>query len=67
MARELYSNELRDEFNNREQFTTADVRNFYNQYVPDIKDSTVNWKIYHLIKEGVITRVRIGVYQLNQL
>ncbi len=67
MARELFSNELRDEFNDREQFTTADVRNFYHRYVPGIKDSTVNWKIYHLTKEGVITRLRIGVYQLKSL
>lgn len=66
MARELFSKELTKEFQSKKEFTTAEVRNFYQKHVKGIKDSTVNWKIYHLIMEGVITRKRIGVYQLNK-
>lgn len=66
MARELLSKELSKEFKSKKEFTTAEVRIFYQKHVKGIKDSTVNWKIYHLIMEGVITRKRIGVYQLNK-
>lgn len=66
MARELFSKELSKEFKSKKEFTTADVRVFYQKQVKGIKDSTVNWKIYHLIKEGVMTRKKIGVYQLNK-
>lgn len=66
MARKLLSKELSKEFKSKKEFTTAEVRNFYQSHFKGIKDSTVNWKIYHLIMEGVITRKRIGVYQINK-
>lgn len=66
MARELLSKELAKEFKSKKEFTTADVRAFYQKHIKGIKDSTVNWKIYHLIMEGAITRKKIGLYQLNK-
>lgn len=66
MARELFSKELTKEFKSKKEFTTADVRAFYQKHIKGIKDSTVNWKIYHLIMDGVLVRKKIGVYHLKK-
>ena len=47
MARLLLEKELIKDFKNKIEFTTADVRVFYQKHQKDIKNSTVNWKIYH--------------------
>jgi|688.fasta_scaffold2443730_1 hypothetical protein len=65
MARLLLEKELIKEFKNKIEFTTSDVRVFYQKQQKDIKNSTVNWKIYHLVKEGVIVRMKIGVYNIK--
>ncbi len=61
----LLEKELVRKFKNKIEFTTSDVRVFYQKHQKDIKNSTVNWKIYHLVKEGVILRKKIGLYQIN--
>jgi hypothetical protein len=66
MARELLSKELSKEFKSKKEITTADVRHFYQKHIKGIKDSTVNWKIYHLIMEEVLVRKKIGVYHLKK-
>jgi hypothetical protein len=66
MARNLLTTELQKEFKTKKEITTAEVRAFYKKYFQEVKDSTVNWKIYHLILQGVLTRKKIGVYQLSK-
>jgi hypothetical protein len=66
MARLLLEKELIKDFKNKIEFTTADVRVFYQKHQKDIKNSTVNWKIYHLIKEKIIIRKKIGMYKINK-
>jgi hypothetical protein len=66
MARLLLEKELIKEFKNKDEFTTADVRVFYQKHLKDIKNPTVNWKIYHLVKEKIITRKKIGMYKINK-
>lgn len=66
MARLLLEKELIKEFKSKEDFTTADVRVFYQKHQKDIKNSTVNWKIYHLVKEKIIIRNKIGIYKINK-
>lgn len=66
MARKILSKELLRDFKTKREFSTAEVRIFYKKYITDIKDSTINWNIYHLIKEGKIRRKKIGVYQINK-
>lgn len=66
MPRDLLTKEIYRDFKSKKEFTTADVRAFYQKHIKGIKDSTVNWKIYHLIMEGVLIRKKIGVYHLNK-
>ena len=65
MPKLLLEKEIIKEFRNKPEFTTSDVREFYQKHQKDIKNSTVNWKIYHLVNEGVITRKKIGLYKLK--
>ena len=65
MPRNLFIDELQSAFRNHAAFTTVEVRGFYQHHVPGIINSTVNWKIYHLIEAGVIIRIQRGVYRLN--
>ena len=64
MARQLLTDELVNEFRKHEEFTTSEIRQFYKNNIANIKDSTINWKVYHLIKVGVIERKKIGVFKI---
>lgn len=52
-------------FQNIESFTTDDLYSFFSQTEKDIKKTTVNWRIYELVKQGVIKRIGRGVYSLG--
>lgn len=66
MARLLLEKELVKQFKKTDEFTTSDVRVFYQIHQKDIKNSTVNWKIYHLVKIGILIRIKIGLYKINK-
>lgn len=65
MASFLLEKELIKEFKKKDEFTTSDVRLFYQKHQKDIKNSTVNWKIYHLVEEGFMVRKKIGLFKIN--
>ena len=65
MARLLLEKELVKKFKEKDEFTTSDVRGFYQQHQKDIKNSTVNWNIYHLVKEEVIVRKKVGLFKIK--
>jgi hypothetical protein len=64
MNRNLLIPEFLEEFSHGVEITTSDVRNFYRRHIDNIKDSTVGWKIFHLIRQGIIIRTRIGKYHI---
>lgn len=46
-------------------FTTSDIASWFHDTEPDLKASTINWRVYELVKEGVITRVSKGVFKIG--
>ena len=44
----------------------ADISCFYSEKNPDIPQSTVSWRIYELVRSGVIQRVGRGIYRLGK-
>jgi hypothetical protein len=66
MARLLLEKELVKQFKKTDEFSTSDVRVFYQKHQKDIKNSTVNWKIYHLVNKGILKRIKIGIYTINK-
>ena len=53
-------------FENRKSFTTNDVYGFFSKIQPDIKRTTVNWRIYKLVRQGFLKRIGRGIYALGK-
>jgi hypothetical protein len=52
-------------FKDRNSFTTNDVLDFFAQTHPDIKRTTVNWRTYELVRQGLLKRIGRGMYALG--
>jgi hypothetical protein len=56
----LHIDALKKTFGVRLEFTTADLLAFYRRFQPTIPTSTVNWRVYELVKTGVLERTGRG-------
>jgi len=57
---------LQDHFKNKAVFETQDIAAFYEQSENDIKQTTVNWRIYTLVQSGVLQRIGKGKFTLGE-
>jgi len=57
--------DLRDRFSNLEAIQARDIYEFYRQFEPQIKHSTVNWRVYHLVQTGILSRIGRGRFILG--
>jgi len=58
--------ELKRQFAQNSVFTTSELVDFYSKYEPYIPRATVNWRVYELVKQGVIDRIGKGKFKLGQ-
>ena len=47
-------------------FSSADLMEFYRTFEPEVKKTTVNWRIYNLVQEGILNRVGRGRFSLEK-
>lgn len=47
-------------------FMTSDIVSFYSKDEPNIPRSTVNWRVYELVHQGVLERVGKGKFRLGR-
>jgi hypothetical protein len=47
-------------------FELADIAAFYNQFEPDVKPTTINWRVYTLVQTGVLQRIGRGKFILGK-
>lgn len=66
MATTLREEELEKAFTAQKPFSNSDIKKFYQRYEPDIPDTTVNWRIHELVKEGVLARIGRGIFMLGK-
>lgn len=59
---DLHIQELEIIFGNKDYFQMEEIFAFYQSYEPNIAKSTVNWRIYSLIKSSRIKRIGRGKY-----
>jgi hypothetical protein len=59
---DLHIQELQADFGNKEYFQVEDLFTFYQSFEPTVAKSTVNWRIYTLVKTDVIKRIGRGKY-----
>jgi hypothetical protein len=57
--------ELNNRFKHSRTLTTSDIDAFYRDSEPDISKAAVNWRIYSLVRRGVLQRTGSGVYSLG--
>ena len=47
-------------------FSSTDLMAFYRTLEPEVKKTTVNWRIYNLVQDGVLNRVGRGKFSLGK-
>ena len=57
---------FRKHFCHHDTIHVGDVFRFYSEQNPDILQTTVNWRIHTLEREGIIKRIGRGVYRLGK-
>lgn len=60
---ELYNEKLIEVFGNKDYFQVDDLVAFYQSFDPTVARSTVNWRIYTLVKTEVIKRIGRGKFK----
>jgi len=58
-------NKFIEEFKTKDFFTRIDIRNFLENYEPDIKEGTLGWRIYELNQKNIIKSVKRGLYTVS--
>lgn len=56
---------LQDQFRDSGLFSQDELHIFYKRFDPELKRSTLRWRIYELKKRGVIKSVKRGWYSLD--
>jgi hypothetical protein len=59
-ADNLHIDELKVFFASKKSLNTSDIFAFYKVYDPNIKQSTVNWRVYWLVQSGALNRIGRG-------
>jgi hypothetical protein len=62
----LYIDQLKDFFKDKEIFETSDIVKFYLQWEPEVKSTTINWRVYNLVQSGVLTRIGRGRFAIGE-
>jgi len=62
----LYTTQLKQYLKDFKSFKTEDIASFYQESEPELKKTTLNWRIYHLVEKGILERVGKGVFRLGK-
>lgn len=54
--------DVRKEFSNYKKITIDDLVNYYRVADPNVKKTTINWRIYELVQNGALQRTGRGKY-----
>lgn len=57
---------IKKKFAESEIIVTDDLYRFFQSEEPEIKKSTVNWRIYELARNGVLQRIGKGKYIIGK-
>lgn len=61
----LHIDDLRNYFHKQPRFSTNELTEFYRSKEPEVKKTTINWRIYNLVQDGVLTRIGRGKFALG--
>jgi len=64
--KETNTDALVEHFKGQGKFTKDELRAYYNLTEPELKDNTLKWRIFNLMKDNIISSVGRGVYVFSQ-
>lgn len=53
-------------FQNKSLFDTSEIIAFYRLLEPDVPRTTINWRVYQLVKSGILERIGRGKFKLGK-
>lgn len=62
----LHTDSIKHHFKSKAVFETKDIFDFYEHFDKDIKPTTINWRVYALVQEGVLQRTGRGKFSLGE-
>lgn len=62
----LHIAKLKQRFANLNDFKTIDIVDFYRSFEPNLKSTTINWRIYSLVEKCVLERIGKGVFKFGK-
>ena len=65
-SKKLNIDPLKAHFKKRREFTTGDILEFFRKAEPNIKRTTVSWRIHSLVHYGVLSRTGRGRFVLGE-
>ncbi|WP_455628656.1 DUF6577 family protein [Parabacteroides chinchillae] len=65
MSNKIRIDKIIELFESHSEITNSDILLMYKKDEPNIPESTVNWRIYHLVQNGVIQRIGRGRYKIG--
>jgi len=65
-TRKLHIDTFKNKFKNIDSISVNDIFSFYKKYNIKVKKTTINWRIYTLIDDGIIQRIGRGKYKLGK-
>ena len=57
---------IKNKFVGSEIIVTDDLYRFYQSEEPEINKSTVNWRIYELVRNGILQRIGKGKFVVGK-
>ncbi|MEA3495251.1 MAG: DUF6577 family protein [Bacteroidota bacterium] len=63
----LHIEKFKTFFKDKESFKTKDIAFFFKGYEPNISQTTINWRIYTLVKQGILNRIGKGIFTLGAM
>jgi len=63
--KKLHINKLKEWFKEDNIFDNKQIVGFYRTIEPNIKQSTISWRIYSLVQSGILSRVGRGKYLIG--
>lgn len=65
MTDAFHIEELEEHLGDHKIISIDELHQFYKEEEPDLKRSTLRWRIYELVNKGILQRVKRGVYTLK--
>jgi hypothetical protein len=62
----LHIDKLKSRFKDYKVFETKDIAAFYSAFESNLKQSTINWRVYTMIQMGILSRIGRGKFCIGK-